>query len=138
MDNGWNHASKVMWAIRVIVGVARYVTLNCDGISKLDTQSWLFIHYYVVETWVKILIFISLDWVVDGSRSNNLIKVIMEAVMIGGKLARDHIANKIIFLGANVNVFQSTKIGVTKQIHDQYAPHSIGVHCMAHHTNLIV
>jgi hypothetical protein len=35
-----------------------------------------------------------------------------------------------------VNVFQGTKIGVTKQIHDNYAPHSIRVHYMAHHTNL--
>jgi hypothetical protein len=60
-------------------------------------------------------------------------------MMIGGGLAKDHIANKIIsFRTDGVNVFQGTKIGVIKQIHDQYASHSIGVHCMAHHTNLVV
>jgi hypothetical protein len=128
-----------MWTTRVIVGVTWYVALNCDEVYKLNNQSWLFVHYYVVENWVKFLILISLDRMVEGSRSNNLIKVIMEAMMIGGGLARDHIANKVVSFGVDgVNVFQGTKIGVIKQIHDQYAYHSIGVHCMAHHTNLVM
>jgi hypothetical protein len=41
----------------------------------------------------------------------------MEAFMIGGGVARDQIAQKLICFGANgVNVFQSTKSNVTKQI----------------------
>jgi hypothetical protein len=30
------------------------------------------------------------------------------------------------------------KTNVTKQIHDNYAPHCVRVHCMAHHINLVV
>jgi hypothetical protein len=41
--------------------VAHYVALNYDEIFTLDNQSWLFVHYYVMENWVKILILISLD-----------------------------------------------------------------------------
>jgi len=37
-----------------------------------------------------------------------------------------------------VLVFQGTKSSVTWQIFDAWAPHSIGVHCMAHRTNLAV
>jgi hypothetical protein len=37
-----------------------------------------------------------------------------------------------------VDVFQGIKSGVTKQIKENYAPHSIGVHCITHHTNLVV
>jgi hypothetical protein len=45
----------------------------------------------------------------------------------------------LIYFGANgVNVFEGTKNGVTKKIKENYAPHSIGVHCMAHRTNLVV
>ncbi len=63
----------------------------------------------------------------------------MEALMIGGGFARDHIVNKIIVFGVDgVNFFQGTKIGVIKQIHGQYALHSIGVHCMAHHIHMVV
>lgn len=40
------------------------------------------------------------------------------------------------FVKDGVNVFQGTKIDVIKQIHDNYAPHLIRVHCMVHHTNL--
>jgi hypothetical protein len=63
----------------------------------------------------------------------------MEALTIGGGLLRDQIAQKFICFGADgVNVFQSTKNGVTKQIHDNYAHDYIGVHCMAYRTNLAI
>jgi hypothetical protein len=32
------------------MGVAYYVVLNCDEVFIVDNQSWLFVHYYVVET----------------------------------------------------------------------------------------
>ncbi len=66
-------------------------------------------------------------------------KVIMQALMISGGVPRNQIAQKLICIEANgVNVFQGTKSGVTKQMKEFYALHSIGVHCMAHHTNLAV
>jgi hypothetical protein len=61
----------------------------------------------------------------------------MEALIIGGGVPRNQIAQKLICFGANgVNVFQGTKSGVTKQIKKNYVLHSIKVHCMAHCTNL--
>jgi hypothetical protein len=66
------------------VRVAKYVALNYDEVFTLDNQSWLFVHHYVVENWVRILTLISLDWVIQGSWSNNLTKVSMETLLIGG------------------------------------------------------
>jgi hypothetical protein len=43
----------------------------------------------MVQIWVKILILISLDKVFEGSSSDNLTKVIMEALSIGGGLPRN-------------------------------------------------
>jgi hypothetical protein len=61
----------------------------------------------------------------------------MEALTIKGGMLRDQVVNKLLNFGTNgVNVFQGTKYGVTKQICDDYASFSIGVHCMAHHTNI--
>jgi hypothetical protein len=92
-----------------------------------------------MHNWLRISISISLDQVVEGLGSDNLTKVIMEALMIGGGVPRNQIAQKLICFGANyVNVFQGTNSGVTKQIKKNYVFHSIGVHCMAHHTNLAV
>jgi len=65
--------------------------------------------------------------VVEGSWIDNLAKVIMEGFMIDCGLPRDQIAQKLICFKVNgVNVFQGAKSGVTKQIKDNYAPHSIG------------
>jgi hypothetical protein len=58
---------------------------------------------------------------------------------VGGGVPRDQIAQKLICFGVDgVNVFQGTMSGVAKQIKENYVPHSIGVHYMAHSTNLVV
>ncbi len=81
-----------------------------------------------MHNWVRIPILICLDKVVEGSWIDNLAKMIMEALMINYGLLRNQIAQKLICFGANgVNVFQGTKNGFTKQIRDNYAPHSIGL-----------
>jgi hypothetical protein len=55
----------------------------------------------------------SLDRVVTSSRSDILTKVIMEALMIGGGLPQNQIAQKLIcFEVDGVNVFQGTRTGV--------------------------
>jgi hypothetical protein len=65
--------------------------------------------------------------VVERSWIDNLAKVIMEGSMIDYGLPKYQIAQKLICFRANgINVFQGTKSGVTKQIRDNYALHSIG------------
>jgi hypothetical protein len=55
-----------------------------------------------------------------------------------GGLTKYLISKKLITFNADgVFVFQSTKLSVTKQLVDGWAPHSIGVHCMVHRTNLM-
>ncbi len=90
-------------------------SISCDEVSTLNNQSWLSIHYYVVENWARIPILISLDCVLEGSSSNNFTKVIMEALTTRGGMPRDYIASKLMSFGVdNVNVFQGTKSSVTK------------------------
>jgi hypothetical protein len=79
----------VMRATRGVVGVDRYVVLSYDEVFTIHNQSWLSIHCYVLQNWVRISILISLDRVLTGSGSDNLTKVIMEALTIGGELPRD-------------------------------------------------
>jgi len=56
----------------------------------------------------------------------------MEAFTIREGMPKDQVSTKFINFGVdNVNVFQGTKSSVTNQIHDDHAPYSIGVHCMA-------
>jgi len=48
-----------------------------------------------------------------------------------------NMSNECLFLKFFM-FFQGTKTSTLKQIHDNYSPHSIWVHCMAHQTNLVV
>ncbi len=68
-----------------------------------------------MQNWVRIPILISLDRMIERLRNDNLTKVIMETLTIGGGLSKDQIAQKFICFGVDgVNVFQGTKNGVTK------------------------
>jgi hypothetical protein len=70
-----------------------------------------------MENWVRIPILISFNHVLEGFGSNNLTKVIMEALTTKGGMLKDQVVSKLMSFGANnINVFQSTKSSVTKQI----------------------
>jgi len=79
----------VMRATRVGIQATHYIALSYDEVSTLDNQSWLFVHYYVVQNWVRILIIIFLDRMVVDLGNDNLTKVIMETFMMGGSLPQD-------------------------------------------------
>jgi hypothetical protein len=66
----------------------------------------LFVHYDVVQNWVRIPILIFLDKMFEGLGIDNLTKVIMEALTIGGGVFRYQIPQKPICFGAHgVNFF---------------------------------
>jgi hypothetical protein len=73
---------------KAIVTTTQYVFISYDEMSTLDNQSQLSIHCYVMENWVRIPILISLDHVLEGSGFDNLTKMIMEALTIGGGMLR--------------------------------------------------
>jgi hypothetical protein len=65
--------------------------------------------------------------------------MIESALLEEGGLSREEIGKKLICFGADgVNVFQGHHNGCITQMHDFYAPFSLGVHCMAHRMNLVI
>jgi hypothetical protein len=71
--------------------------------------------------------FFSLECVVARSSVDNLIQVLMEALM-----TKDMIGKMLMTFGANnVSIFQGVRSRVTKQISYGWAPHSMGEYCMA-------
>jgi hypothetical protein len=56
--------------------------------STIDNQSHLSIHCYVVHNWVTISICISSDKMLEGLGSDNLTKVVMEALTIWWGVAK--------------------------------------------------
>jgi hypothetical protein len=63
----------------------------------------------------------------------------MNFMMRSGGVSKEELSKNLLCFGADgMNVFQGSKTKMTKQIKDSWAPISMGVHCVAHHTNLAV
>ncbi len=74
-----------------------------------------------------------------GSRSLNLTKSVMVALMKCGGLTREDVAKRLLCFGANgASIFSQGEISVTRQIKDVWAPFSMGVPCVAHKSNLVI
>jgi hypothetical protein len=94
---------------------------------------------YVTKNWKMIPILLNLQRLENVATSNNLNSLIVKNLVEYGGLIEMEIANKLVYLGENgVNVFQGVKVGVTTQLMTKHAPYVKSVHCMAHHTNLVV
>jgi hypothetical protein len=83
---------------------------------------------------------LSLQSVVDGSNATNLTIVITQTIFINKGISNlDFISKKVMsFGGDGVSIFEGCCIGVIIQFRYQFAPFMIGVHWMAHETNLVV
>jgi hypothetical protein len=86
---------------------------------------------------LQIPILLSLEHEVARSSIDNLIQILMQALMhekrkilIGKKLPT--------FTANGIPIFQSIRLVVIWQISNVWTPHSMGVHCMAHRINFVV
>jgi hypothetical protein len=80
---------------------------------------------------------LSLKKVLKGTISDSMTHLILEALIIGGGLGKEIMASGLVAFGVDgVLVFQNISTSVIMQLHNEYAPYMVGVHYMAHHTNL--
>jgi hypothetical protein len=64
------------------------MSLICNEVSIIDNQSWLLVHAYVVQNWLKLPILLSLECVVLQSNADNLTLILMQALMHQGGLTK--------------------------------------------------
>ncbi len=93
-------------------------------------------HVYVVQDW-QILILFSPKKVLKGTTFDSMTHLIIEVLIIEGGLEKEIMASWLVSFGVDgVLVFQSISTSITMQLHNEYAPHMVGVHYMVHCTNL--
>jgi hypothetical protein len=88
--------------MKTTIQVVEYLSITCDEVTTIDTQSWINIHTSVVQDWAKVPIFISLEQVTKGATTINLTKVIIEAVTMKGGLGKDDISSKLMLFGVGM------------------------------------
>jgi hypothetical protein len=89
-----------------------FIACSCDEVTTIDNGSWICVHDYEVDSWIKVLILFCVERIVDGSSSNNLIEVIMAALMKGGGLTKEDVAKNLCFCADGAFGFQGGKTGV--------------------------
>jgi hypothetical protein len=103
---GWTVADclhkEIEIAMKTTNQVVEYLSITCDEVTTIDTQSWINIHTSVVQDWAKVPIFISLEQVTEGASTSNLTKVIIEPTTMKGGLGKDEISTKLMFFGVGM------------------------------------
>jgi len=105
----------------------------------VDCQSWLGVHVYLVDGWKHNPILPTLEQLINGGAIDNFKKVIVDNVLQYGGLLESDLVSKLISFGANgILVFHGVKNVVTTQLKEKFAHYMLGVHCVAHQTNLTI
>jgi len=127
----------VVEEIKNLIRAASFVAITVDEVTSVDNGSYLSVHCYTVNDWVRVPHMISLGRVDCAPNARNLTKLIIEAIKNGGGLDREMIASKLLSFGADgASALQGWRSGATVQITEEHAPFCIGVHCIAHRYNL--
>jgi hypothetical protein len=88
---------------------------------------------YVVKGWEHIPILLTLEQMVFGATTNNLIKVIVANLLEYQNLFYIDLASKLINFGVDgMLVFQGAKINVIIKLKEKYAPFMLKVYYVAH------
>ena len=114
-----------------------FYSLSCDEVTLVDCQSWINVHGYVVRDWKQNLLLLTLERVVEGGRTllvlSSMLHVLMEVAQ--RKINREG----MITFGADlVSTFKAAKSNILVQLITKHKPFVVGVHCVAHCTNLVV
>jgi hypothetical protein len=69
-----------------VVSTALYFFITCDEVTTLDNQSWINIHVYTIQDWVRVPMFLCLQCVTEGGDADNITKIILTALTNEGGL----------------------------------------------------
>jgi hypothetical protein len=91
---------QIIKKVKKIITSPKYLASSCDEVTTIDNQSWISIHSSIVHNWCHILVFISLEQVIEEGGADSLTKVIMGVLKEhGGLFDVDIVAKLISFKG---------------------------------------
>ncbi len=100
---------QIQNAIVKAIQSARFIAYPCDEVTTIDNDSWICVHAYMVDSWIKVLILLCVERVMDGYGFNNLTEIIMSTLMKGGALIKEDVTKKLCFGVDGPFVFKGVK-----------------------------
>ena len=141
--SGWEMAEAmheiVLQSTRDAITDCNFISCSADEVTTINNQQWISMHIYVMQQWQRMPILLILERIEVGATSTNIIQIILQSLLTLGGLTEEGIGRKLVCFGCDGDsVFQGHRTGVTTQFREKVAPFMVGVHCMAHQTNLAV
>lgn len=116
---------------------ANYFSVSLDEVTANDLTQWLGMHIYVVVNCERVPLYLCMQKFDNSSNANVITEMVIRALHTHGGLSREDIAKKCVCVGCDgASVLQGCRSGVCMQLELSYAPFMVGIHCMAHRTNL--
>ena len=117
---------------------ARFYAISADKVTTVDHESWLSVHIYISIGFSRIPILFSLSRLTEGNGASAVKESITTSLHWHGRIIVDNViaARLVCFEADGASVFQGCRSGIMQQLRDQDAPFLLGVHYMAHCTNL--
>jgi hypothetical protein len=142
-SSGWDMADSMSEVLSIhtkkILTEARFYAISADEVTTIDYESWLSIHIYISVGFFRVPILLLLSKLTEGNGASTVKESIITSLHWHGGIEDKVPATRLVCFGADgVSLFQGCRFGVTQQLREQDVPFLLGVHYMAHHTNLAV
>lgn len=141
VSSGWEWATYMSEVIkedlREIVNRSQFISLSLDEVTAIDNTSWVCIHVYVVDKHVRNENFIGIFKLQVNANAENIFELVTKSMKDSLGMTSMEIAKKLVCLGADgASVMQGQRNGLCVRLQTSIAPYMLGIHCMAHRTNL--
>ena len=102
-----------------------------------ETVGWVCINAYFVEEHVRKVCYVGVSKLECSATSNAILRLLIESMTTNGGMSLRDLSQKIICVGVDgCSVMHGIRAGFCVQLKRLYAPYMVGIHCMAHRTNL--
>jgi len=141
VSSGWEWATYMSEVIkedlREIVNRSQFISLSLDEVTVIDNTSWVCIHVYVVDKHVRNENFLGIFKLQVNANAENIFELVTKSMKDSLGMTSMVIAKKLVCLGADgASIMQGQHNGLCVRLQTSIAPYMLGIHCMAHRTNL--
>jgi hypothetical protein len=100
--------------IRSNIAASNFIALSADEAISYDNTSWLSMHVFTCENWVRVPYLLILSKIIECPTANHLTEVVMSAVEKDGGVGAGDLAKKLLYFGVDgAATFQGARSGIT-------------------------
>ncbi|MCO5598189.1 hypothetical protein L7F22_052281 [Adiantum nelumboides] len=123
--------------VRRDVHASSFLALSLDEVTTNDNTQWMAMHVYIVKNYRREVKYLCLSKIDGSSNAENLLCLVIENLKVFGGIESTNLGGRLMCVGCDgASVLQGNRAGLIIRLTLEHAPFVLGIHCMAHRTNL--